>query len=771
MIRIGCTFCGATYTLDDAFFGKAVACQRCGAKFIINDKLLLDASAAPPAPQLELEPVAEPLPAPEPSTPRLPPPPRRSRSRGQKHGVGGQALVIGLTIVLVGAIVLGCLYYLARTLNEEDDAKNRRGLEAAATFSRPTRPAMGVNLPTVDASVTANFVIDKLDSESLGLTALRVQNPRFAVVPRPPADAEAPSELVKRSSALIRVEREDGNGTGSGFFALEPGLMVTNAHVVGMLKPRDDVPKRIEVVINANQEKETRITDVRVVAVDRRHDLAILRVKHPNLPPPLQIVSSTGLTEAQRLYVAGFPHANSLGTDITVSTSSVSSLRKEAGELVKVQTQGGMNPGNSGGPVVDALGRVVGVSVAVFGGTQINFAVPTDFILDLHRGAARRLLVYPPCRQADGNVRLPVAARFDDGSLRIGKVALEWWIGEPGESRPAAAEPPAPKPGDTPRQVVELNYTRSGFLGAARGELTLPPLPEGKAYWLQLTATDAKDQTKRWFTAHAHQPKDALEAKAAAVGKPTGTSAGETALLYRGTFRIRGERGEHGFSPLRLNVRDVWEEPEAGAARKIKAFSVGLRANDESFPLFQLMQVAQVAGQQANPAGDNTTDVTSLKEYERFLHGAMGGLIQSIPADMALTMPEAKLEPLKTSWTQPSKLLIPFAFGNAIIPKMNLKCAYLGMQKVGGRELAVVRLESAILQSQESPAYGALWGIARIDLKTGAVADCYCWLDVEIEEAPVAPMLKSNFGEETSLLGAMELRWQTKPKSSASAGE
>ncbi len=55
-------------------------------------------------------------------------------------------------------------------------------------------------------------------------------------------------------------------------------------------------------------------------------------------------------------------------------------MRKDNGFLKQVQVNGGMHPGNSGGPVTDARGAVVGVSVAIISGTQINFAVPADFI-------------------------------------------------------------------------------------------------------------------------------------------------------------------------------------------------------------------------------------------------------------------------------------------------------------------------------------------------------------------------------------------------------
>ena len=96
----------------------------------------------------------------------------------------------------------------------------------------------------------------------------------------------------------------------------------------------------------------------------------------------LPVRSARNLQETQQVYVFGFPFGADLGKEITVSQSSVSSLRweTETGVLAKVQVNGGMQPGNSGGPVVDAYGNVIGVAVSVLRFTQINFAVPGDQI-------------------------------------------------------------------------------------------------------------------------------------------------------------------------------------------------------------------------------------------------------------------------------------------------------------------------------------------------------------------------------------------------------
>src|SRR5205085_2894701 len=98
------------------------------------------------------------------------------------------------------------------------------------------------------------------------------------------------------------------------------------------------------------------------------------------LPAPLQRGTSQGLNETQSVFVFGFPFGQQLGKEITVSKSSVSSLRKSGVHVVSIQLDGGLNPGNSGGPVVDSTGAVIGVAVSGVRGTTIGNAIPAEFV-------------------------------------------------------------------------------------------------------------------------------------------------------------------------------------------------------------------------------------------------------------------------------------------------------------------------------------------------------------------------------------------------------
>lgn len=82
------------------------------------------------------------------------------------------------------------------------------------------------------------------------------------------------------------------------------------------------------------------------------------------------------------VYIVGFPFGDALSTNkgnptITIGKGSVSSIRKDAsGKLVKIQIDGALNPGNSGGPVVDAKGNLVGIAVQKVQGNNIGIAIP-----------------------------------------------------------------------------------------------------------------------------------------------------------------------------------------------------------------------------------------------------------------------------------------------------------------------------------------------------------------------------------------------------------
>ncbi len=303
-----------------------------------------------------------------------------------------------------------------------------------------------------------------------------------AAEPAPPTIGAAPAVItaetthkVKRATVCLRVRLANGQlSEGSGFFAAQRGLVLTNAHVLGMRAAGTSLPTKVDIVVHSGEPGEEFTVSGRVLAVDREYDLAVVRVNAvaERLPPPLAVDSSRALGLVQKVYIFGFPFGANLGKNITVSESSVSSIRKAAdGSATEVQVNGGMNPGNSGGPVVDSRGVVIGVAVSMIRGTQINFAVPGERVQELLRGRLSQFRVGEAFRDGAA-VKVPVRLGFLDPLERLRMVRLEVWTGKAQPARPLLLVQPKALAGDGPRKSIAVGYKDSG----AQVDVPLPAL-------------------------------------------------------------------------------------------------------------------------------------------------------------------------------------------------------------------------------------------------------------------------------------------------------
>ncbi|XP_020273262.1 protease Do-like 5, chloroplastic isoform X1 [Asparagus officinalis] len=192
----------------------------------------------------------------------------------------------------------------------------------------------------------------------------------------------------KKDVPVIEEEDAKVEGTGSGFVWDKAGHIVTNYHVIDKLATDQSGLRRCKVFFE-DVNGSTFAREGKLIGYDASYDLAVLKVdvEGDKLRPPL-IGSSRDLRVGQSCFAIGNP----LGYEHTLTTGVVSGLGREIpspnGRPIRgaIQTDAAINAGNSGGPLIDSYGHVIGVNTATFTrkGTGIssgvNFAIPIDVV-------------------------------------------------------------------------------------------------------------------------------------------------------------------------------------------------------------------------------------------------------------------------------------------------------------------------------------------------------------------------------------------------------
>lgn len=171
--------------------------------------------------------------------------------------------------------------------------------------------------------------------------------------------------------------------TGSGFFVTAKGHLITNSHVI-------ETAKRIDVQVN------NKTYSASVLARDPINDIALLSVNVDSVPIP--VIESQLTRIAAEVFTIGFPLPTAQGVAPKFTRGEISSTSGLQDDIRYFQISVPIQPGNSGGPLIDSKGNVIGMTTATIGpawvlqnaGTipqNVNFAIKSNYILALIKNA------------------------------------------------------------------------------------------------------------------------------------------------------------------------------------------------------------------------------------------------------------------------------------------------------------------------------------------------------------------------------------------------
>lgn len=173
-------------------------------------------------------------------------------------------------------------------------------------------------------------------------------------------------QVIEQYKGVI-VQIATPYSTGTGFFIAKHGLIITNEHVIRNNR---------QVVIYSKHFKK-QLTEV--VFIDPHHDLAFLKAPTQIELPEIDFCYEEQLGEGSPIVAIGHP----FGLKFSATQGIVSSMNYMVSEISYIQHDAALNPGNSGGPLINDQGQVVGVNTFVFkNGENLGFSLPAKYVYE-----------------------------------------------------------------------------------------------------------------------------------------------------------------------------------------------------------------------------------------------------------------------------------------------------------------------------------------------------------------------------------------------------
>ena len=236
-----------------------------------------------------------------------------------------------------------------------------------------TAPPVRFVAAAADRDRDRDEAVDRDEDPLEDLSAPAPEEEEKAAAPEDPEPSTPPLEEMVRlvTPAIVQVETPGNRGTA---FFVGPDTLITNVHVVG---PSHTVTIRRSSGASSEARVQTRSS---------QFDIAVLKVFNPE---PGQAVIRLGSAAAAQSGQEVVAIGSALGTLQNTVTRGIVSAVRQSGGATLVQTDAAVNPGNSGGPLLDRKGQAIGVTTMGYSGRQgLNFAVAAEHVQAVLEGRA-----------------------------------------------------------------------------------------------------------------------------------------------------------------------------------------------------------------------------------------------------------------------------------------------------------------------------------------------------------------------------------------------
>ena len=191
-----------------------------------------------------------------------------------------------------------------------------------------------------------------------------------------------PKDEIKASATSKKKRNNEWENNGSGFLISESGYIVTNHHVISDWE---------EFQVEFKRNNKLEVFNAEMIKSDKTNDLAILRIKDEDFSTLNKIkynLKTRSVDIGTEIFALGYPLTDMMGDDIKFTDGKISSKTGFRGDITTYQIQVPIQPGNSGGPLFDFQGNLIGITSSGVNRKldlteNVNYAIKSSYLLNL----------------------------------------------------------------------------------------------------------------------------------------------------------------------------------------------------------------------------------------------------------------------------------------------------------------------------------------------------------------------------------------------------